>query len=279
MPEMTEFATGAPCWADLATPDLGRSKDFFRKLFGWSSYTLTIPGFGDYEMFTLGGAQGPTVAGMQELADDTQPPSWTCYIHSDDPDSTLQTVLAAGGSTLVEPTTIANLGRMTVCVDSQGADFGLWEPYDHKGADVMDEPAAMCWIELFCHDTEEARRFYGQVFGWNGVDRVYHRWKASGGDYYPSVYTDWKLGDRSIAGMLSMDELWPANQTSHWIPYFWVTDCDAFTTAALDLGAQIEIPPNDVEPGRFSILTDPTGARLGVITPSGTGNEGFRAPS
>ncbi|WP_157430402.1 VOC family protein [Actinomadura macra] len=265
---MTRYVAGDPCWADLATPNLGASTAFYRELFGWTSYTLTVDAFGDYEMFTLGGAQGPTVAQMQSLADDTQPPSWTCFVYSDDVEVTLQAVLDVGGSTLVEPTALANLGRMAVCADTQGADFGIWEGWDHPGADVMDEPSAMCWFELCCVDTEEAKRFYGQVFGWKGLDRTYDRWRAADQTYYPSVYTDWIHGNRPLAGMFFMDELWSERQPAYWIPYFWVADCDASTARAVELGAAIEIPPNDAVHGRFSIVTDPTGARLGIFTPS-----------
>ncbi|QXJ21582.1 VOC family protein [Actinomadura graeca] len=268
MPTVTGYLAGDPCWADLATPDLGASMAFYCELFGWSSYTLTVGTLGDYEMFTLGGTQGPAVAGMQVLDDDTQPPSWTCYVHADDTDLTHRAVLDAGGGTLIEPTSVANLGRMAVCADTQGADFGIWEGWDLPGADVTDEPSAMCWFELCCVDTGEAKRFYDEVFAWKGVDRVYDRWSASEQGYHPAVYTDWMHGDRPVGGMFFMDELWPERRPAYWIPYFWVADCDASAAAALDLGGEIAIPPNDAVHGRFSILTDPTGARVGIFTPS-----------
>ncbi|MBT2209047.1 VOC family protein [Actinomadura sp. NEAU-AAG7] len=275
MPEVTEYAHGAPCWADLATPDLGVSMGFYRALFGWGSYTLTIAATGDYEVFTHGGPEGPTVSGMQPLADDTEPPSWTCYVHTDDLDRTFRAVLDAGGTALVEPVTVANLGRMAVCVDSQGADFGIYQSYDHRGADVMDETDALCWIELWCRDTEAAKRFYGAVFGWTGADRGFDRWNVADRVYRPSVYTDWLLGDRPLAGMLPMD----GSSQAHWIPYFWVTDCDSATGEAVDLGAVTEIPPNDAVHGRFSVVADPTGARLGLFTPSEAVRESVRARS
>ncbi|MCP9970841.1 hypothetical protein LUX57_41520 [Actinomadura madurae] len=83
-------------------------------------------------------------------------------------------VEAEGGRVLVEPSDVAHLGRFAVCMDSQGAEFALWLPFDRSvGAGVADEPSARCWVELACEDIEEARHFYGKVFGWDVVERQY----------------------------------------------------------------------------------------------------------
>ncbi|GAA2629313.1 VOC family protein [Actinomadura fulvescens] len=257
MPEVTGYPPGWPSWAELATPDAEASKDFYCALFDWYSYTLTVPEKGDYEMFTLGGIQGPEVAGMQTLADDAQRPSWSCYFRTDDLQATVDAAEAQGGQELLPLTRVADLGEMALCADPQGADFGLWLPQNLQGAGVMDEPSAMCWVELACRDTEQAIRFYGEVFGWRAVRR----------DYHNSVYSDFKVGAWSVAGMVLMDELWPPNYPAHWIPYFWVEDCDATAARAAELGAKIRVPPTDVEPGRYAMMTDPTGARVAVLTP------------
>ena len=258
MPEVTAFAPGHPSWAELASPDPEGSGRFYRALFGWYSYTLTVGDLGEYEIFTLGDVQGPEVAGMQALADDSGTASWTCYFRTDDIPATLAAVRDAGGLETMEPTDVADLGRMALCSDPDGADFALWYPYNLKGAGVVDEPSAMLWVELASRDIERARRFYGQVFGWRAVDR----------DYYDTVYTDWKVGDRAVAGMVSMEELWPPGHPPHWTPFFWVSDCDASTARAADLGGRVRIPPTDIKPCRFAIVTDPTGARLGLVTPT-----------
>ncbi|WP_141577848.1 VOC family protein [Actinomadura sp. WMMA1423] len=258
MPEKNGIAPGHPSWAELASPDPEVSKRFYEGLFGWSSYTLTTD-IGDYEVFTLGGVQGPEAAGMQTLLDDTERGSWTCYFRSDDIDSTVAAVREAGGLEVVEPTEVADLGRMALCSDPEGAEFALWYPYNLKGVGVVDEPAAMCWVELACHDTEGARRFYGHVFGWRPVDRDF---------YYESVYTQWKVGESSVAGMVSIDELGPPGLRARWTPYFYVSDCDAAAARATELGARVHIAPTDIKPGRFAILSDPTGACVALFAPT-----------
>ena len=257
MPEVTGYTPGFPTWAELASPDPERSKRFYCDLFGWYSYTLTAD-IGEYEIFTLGDVGGPETGGMQTLADDSLPSSWTCYFRTDDIPASLDAVRAAGGLVLVEPTDVADLGRMALCADTEGADFALWYPYHLQGAGVANEPSAMCWVELDCRDVPAARAFYGAVFGWTAVDR----------DYYASVYTNWKVGDWSVAGMVAMDGRWPPTYPAHWLPYFWVADCDVSAARAAELGGRVHIPPTDIAPGRFAIVTDPSGARLALLTPA-----------
>jgi predicted enzyme related to lactoylglutathione lyase len=250
-------APGRPGWIDLASPHPETARAFYSELFGWYSYTLSVPGYGDYTVFTLGGVQGPEVAGMQPLADDTQPPSWTCYFEVADLQTAVDAVKAAGGRELTPPRDYAGIGSMALCMDPEGADFGVATPGNLIEFGVVDRPLTMCWAELASRDTGRARRFYGAVFGWEAVDREYHG----------SVYTNWKLDGRSVAGMVAMDHGWPPHYPAHWIPYFWVDDCDAAAARAVELGATIRVPPADVQPGRYAAMTDPTGARLAVITP------------
>lgn len=257
MPEITAHAPGYPTWAELVTPDVRASQRFYCDLFGWYAYTLAGD-LNDYSIFTLGDVQGPEVAGMQPLADDSMRPTWTCYFRTDDIGAALDRVRAMGGKELSEPTDASNLGRMAHCSDPEGADFALWTPYSFQGAGVVNEPSAMCWMELAVRDVDGARRFYGEVFGWRAVDR----------SYLAPEYTNWRVGEWSVAGLVPLDEWWPAHLEPHWIPYFWVSDCDATAARAAETGAVVHIPPTDIQPGRFAVMTDPCGARLAVLTPA-----------
>jgi predicted enzyme related to lactoylglutathione lyase len=263
MPEVTGHAPGRASWAELASPDAKASREFYCSLFGWYCYTLTIPDYDDYDIFTLGDVQGPEVAGMQRLADDAQPPSWSVYFRTDDVHATIDTIKAVGGHELVPPIRVADLGEMALCADPEGADFALWAPGSLQGAGVVDEPGAMCWVELASHDVDQARRFYGEVFGWRTAERRYY-----------SPYTNLKLGEWSFGGIVDIDDLRTNGYEAepHWIPYFWVGDCDATAARTAGLGGRVLLPPTDIQPGRYSVLADPAGARLAVITPSGGGS-------
>ncbi|GAA2158855.1 VOC family protein [Actinomadura napierensis] len=255
MPEAA-IPLGWPGWVDLASPDVPVSKGFYRDLFGWSDFTLAVPGYGDYEIFTLGGDQGPEVAGMQPLTDDAQPPTWTCYFRVEDLQVTADAVDAAGGQELMPPTNVADLGQLALFQDCQGADFGVALPGILR-VRAGTEPSAVRWVELMCPDTRQARHFYSAVFGWQAVDSVYRG----------RPFIDWRIGDRSFGGTVTTDEL-PPHAPAQWIPYFRVTDCDASAARAAELGARIQVPPTDTQPGRSARMIDPTGAGLGIIAPT-----------
>ena len=57
-------------------------------------------------------------------------------------------------------------GRMAMIADPSGAVFGVWEPRDHQGAEVFNEPGSLTWNELQTRDLAAAMPFYAEVFGW-----------------------------------------------------------------------------------------------------------------
>jgi uncharacterized protein len=85
----------------------------------------------------------------------------------------------------------------------------------------------------------------------------------------PTEYTEWKLGDTTIGGMMPMPDQVPAEVPSYWMVYFATADCDATVTSATALGATVTVPAMDIPPGRFAVLADPTGAMFAVIALAG----------
>jgi predicted enzyme related to lactoylglutathione lyase len=65
--------------------------------------------------------------------------------------------------------------------------------------------------------------------------------------------------------MMAMDDTWPAEIPSHWMVYFAVEDVDASAARVTELGGTVSVPPSDIPPGRFSVVTDPHGAVLSLI--------------
>ena len=57
----------------------------------------------------------------------------------------------------------------------------------------------------------------------------------------------------------------PADVPPFWGVYFAVEDADQAVETVTRLGGQIVMPPTDIEPGRFAVVTDPTGAMFNVI--------------
>ena len=90
-------------------------------------------------------------------------------------------------------------------------------------------------------------------------------WKANDIDMDGMSYTEWRLGDKAVAGMMSMPDMVPEEVPAHWLVYFAVDDTDASVSKATGLGATRLVPPTDIPPGRFAVFADPDGAAFAVI--------------
>jgi uncharacterized protein len=249
--EFTSYPPNTPSWVDLATPDIEASKAFYGALLGWTA-VVGPPEAGGYTMFQKG---GKNVAGAMPIMMEGQPPAWMTYVNVEDADATVDLVKKAGGMVFVEPMDVMDVGRMAVFADPTGAAIGLWQARAHIGADLANEPGTFCWNELQTRDSAAAKAFYLEVFGWG----------AHTSEGQAMTYTEWKRADATIGGMMDMPAEVPAEVPSYWLVYFAVEDCDATVAKANELGAATLVPAMDVEPGRFSVLMDPTGASFAVI--------------
>ncbi len=255
MPDITSYLPGTPSWVDLGTPEPDDAARFYSGVFGWV-IDAGPPEAGGYRMCLL---DGKPVAGIGSQANPDMPPWWTTYVSVSSADDAAAAIRAAGGTLLVDPMDVLDVGRMAVAVDPTGVMFSVWEPRSHIGASVVNEPNTLCWNELTTRNPKESIEFYDAVFGW-----IAHT--AAG----PNPYTEFQLNGRAIAGMMVMEgDMWPAGMPNHWMVYFAVADTDASAAAAAKLGGTVSVPPTDIPPGRFAVITDPQGATFSIITMAG----------
>jgi predicted enzyme related to lactoylglutathione lyase len=258
---MPEYAPGTPSWVELSSPDTDASAQFYGELMGWSA---TEPGgeeTGGYRMFQL---QDKNIAGLMGHMNEgppTQPTAWATYISVADAEETAAKVKAAGGSVVLEPMDVNDIGRMALFADPTGAVFGVWQPKSFTGADLVNEPGSLCWNELLTRDADAGKAFYPAVFGW-----------AAGRPSFegaPDTYTVWELGGKPVGGMMQMtDDYFPADIPPHWGVVFAVADCDGIVAKARSLGVTVTNEPMDMPIGRFAGLIDPQGASFTVMQPA-----------
>lgn len=256
MPERTEYAAGEPSWADLTTTDVETAATFYRSIFGWEAERIDDPDAGGYTMLLLDGkyigALSPNQPG------DPSPPHWNVYVNVEDAEKTSEIAAAAGGTVVMPVMQVFTSGSMAVLQDPTGAFVSVWQPQDHKGAAVTDEPGTLTWFELTTTDAAAAKAFYTEVFGWT----------ADGSDG-PMPYTEFKIGDKSIAGMMPKPPNMPAEIPSYWMPYFAVVDADKKAGEITAAGGTVMVPGTDIPTGgRFAIAADPTGAVFGLYQSS-----------
>ena len=102
--------------------------------------------------------------------------------------------------------------------------FCVWEPGDHKGAQVVSEPGAWSMSAQATPDLDGAKAFYGAVFGWTtGTfdlgDAEMTTWHVPG---YLGGEPEQPVPRDLVAVMLP-----PNDAPPHWSVDFWVHDVDA----------------------------------------------------
>ena len=108
-------------------------------------------------------------------------------------------------------------------------------------------------------DVDAALAFYTSVFGMT-VHEV-----NLGTDDAPLLYRELQVDGRTVAGVTQMTDDWPSEIPSHWTVVFAVADADAAAVDAERQGGIVHVAPMDIPPGRYSVITDPSGAAFSII--------------
>lgn len=114
-------------WHELYVPDVEKGIEFYTKVFDMQTESMDMGPMGPYHMLKV---DGKSVAGsMSTNNPDMQgvPPHWAVYLSVDDVDARLAKVTANGGTIVVPPMDIPNVGRMALIADPQGAHIWLYK--------------------------------------------------------------------------------------------------------------------------------------------------------
>ena len=115
---------------------------------------------------------------------------------------------------------------------------------------------APCWVDLMTSDAERARAFYEGVLGWQALEA-----NEEFGGYFMFMNDG-----VPVAGAM-------ANHSEGAIPDLWsiylhVDDADATLSRVHELGGQVVVPAVQVgDLGTMAVITDPTGAGIGLWAP------------
>ncbi len=115
---------------------------------------------------------------------------------------------------------------------------------------------SFCWFELNTRDVEGVKKFFGELLGWttspSQMAGEYHHWHDKDGVMF--------------GGIMDMNCPEWGETPSHWMSYVAVEDCNAMVEKVTALGGNVCVPPTDIPTvGRFSVVSDPTGATFSVI--------------
>lgn len=243
---------GEFCWINIITSDPADARTFFSSLLGWTY--KPIPGMG--HLIQVGGRD---VGGIFDLAGPQTPPGTMpgigVMVRVLGADATAARATSLGGRAGAA-FDIGPNGRMAECYDTAGANFDLWQPRQGGGTDVdASLVGAPSWFELLTPEMATARPFYESLFGWTA--------ESMPGQSMP--YTRFKLGDRSVAGMMELtDEM--QGVPPCWVTYFTVSDAEATAREAVRLGGTVYLAAQDAPGvGRFCGIRSPQGVHFLVM--------------
>ncbi|NNN20656.1 MAG: VOC family protein [Acidimicrobiales bacterium] len=243
---------GAPCWVDLWTSDVERSRSFYSQVFGWVAQDPS-PEFGGYFMFTKNGT--PIAGGMGDMGDMKANNTWKSYLSVTDISQTLELVKANGGTTMGEADVIANLGTQCVILDPNGATTGIWQADTFPGFVQINEHGTPSWFELFATDYKGEIDFYTKCFGWS-VNEV-----SNTDEFRYSVFVG-PNGNDDLIGVMDASSFNPEGDSSFWSIYWEVDNVDETCKTVSALDGQILDGPTDTPYGRIASVADPSGAKF-----------------
>ncbi len=163
----------------------------------------------------------------------------------------------------MEPMQVADFGSMCLARDPGGVVFGVWQAGSHEGFEVIGEPGAYVWAEIYTREPAKSDAFFPAVFSYRQRDMEDDQMD----------FRVYDLGDRSVLGRMRMTEDFPPEVPPYINVYFAVEDCDEAVARATKLGGVLRFGPMTMAFGRFAALSDPQGAHFSVIDTTKTEGE------
>ena len=125
---LSKMDTGRFCWVDLAATDIESAKNFYGKLFGWTSHEQQANG-GKFTRLRMSNQDIGSIYQLREkLVEHGMPSHWTPYIQVDNVKHAVLRAISLGGTVIVRPFAVSDIAQIALILDSVGALVGLWEP-------------------------------------------------------------------------------------------------------------------------------------------------------
>lgn len=270
----TETATAKPvaqigafCWIELHTRDRATARAFFTKVIGWTIAPCdkTAPEATIYEEWVA--QDGAHVGGMMTMPAAVPayvPSHFATYVNVADVDATAARVAGLGGTVLMPPMDIPEVGRFAVIADPTGATLNIFKgvgTHGSKDSQARSAPGHFCWNELSTNDPAKSRAFYTALRGYGAMSMP-----MPTGEY--TMFSLPGTTDQFVGGMMQKPTE-AGSCPSCWLAYVHVANVDTVAKSAVREGGKVLFGPSDVPGfGRSAVIADPTGAPLGLFTPA-----------
>ena len=116
---------GTFLWNQCQTSDPARATEFYQAVFG---YEVDEMDMGGEQPFRVLKVAGRGIAGVREPTTADEPPNWSTVFAVADTDETVTRAKELGGTVLMEPFDLPEIGRLAVLQDPAGAVFQVMKP-------------------------------------------------------------------------------------------------------------------------------------------------------
>jgi predicted enzyme related to lactoylglutathione lyase len=262
-PPSGSYQHGKIVWLDLVTADLAIARRFYGGLFGWTFAELG-DGAGAYTMAYKAGYPVSGMVERKELRNKERQARWIGFLSVANVEAAAASVAGKGGRVLIPPRQVPDRGEMAVVADPDDAPFGLINSASGDPADELGPAGDWIWALYQSPDAGSAAAFYQDLGGYEVVEadpvgQAPHFLLVAGGYARGSVV-----------------EI-PAERSGlrpDWLYFARVENVSESLAQAVALGGKVVMEPRPgVVDGRLAVITDPSGAPLGLMEWDAAGAE------
>ena len=260
-PPAPTYLHGKLVWYELVSSDPARSKAFHAELLGWTIEGQETAGM-KYELAKAGGKD---VATIRQSDDKKTKSHWVPFVSVPDVDAAVATVEQNKGKVVKAAMDVPDIGRYALVSDPNGSRFAVFKSVKSDDPDTdQAKQGEFVWAENLTRNKKaqaSALAFYPAAVGYSASSMDVGEGKKKSKYDMLSMTSGDKPKHR--AGVVPAK---PASLGGHWLPWVSVDDVDGTVGKVKALKGKVVTKPHDIPGvGRAAVVTDPTGAPLGLL--------------
>jgi predicted enzyme related to lactoylglutathione lyase len=246
---------GKIVWHDLFTAQPDEAASFYASVFGWTMESHDLKG----RKVFLAWSNGYPISSIVErerVDGDQQGGLWVAYASVRSVDESVKTSVNGGGRILVGRGHIPGRGDHAICMDPQGAIYGLIRLESGDPGEYFPNVGDFLWAQHYSADVEQAAEYYDLISRFeivedNRLENTKLFLLSSGG------YARAGIGPAPEA---------VAPGKSDWIHFIRVDGIPETLARVADAGGAVVVAPQaDLLGGRVAVISDPAGALVGLM--------------
>jgi predicted enzyme related to lactoylglutathione lyase len=228
---------------EIRVRDLAEAMHFYRTAFAWGVYQSTA----GYALIDTG------TMPIASLLQDSRLPLGVCpHVIVPDCAATAARAKELGGKLLITRSVVEGSGAYTGTLDPWGNELFFWEPFAEGRPKPKHEAVnPFVFMEIATPNLAKAKAYYTDLLGWEFWDVT----------FAPSYAVAEGRGLKRGIGLLGGDAA-----ATGIITFINVANLEVSQTTIENVGGKVVVPPTAfLDGGRYMIISDPSGNRLGVV--------------